>query len=112
MTERTTPPFRADHVGSLLRPATLAPPRTIHPFAAHPIARAPFYAVPLCCGVTATMGGIAIDEHCHALHSDGTVISGLYAAGSTIAGIRLFGEIFRNDGSNCSPAAMFTGITL
>ncbi|HEX9571800.1 MAG TPA: 5-methyltetrahydropteroyltriglutamate--homocysteine S-methyltransferase, partial [Burkholderiales bacterium] len=27
MTQRTTPPFRADHVGSLLRPAELAEAR-------------------------------------------------------------------------------------
>jgi hypothetical protein len=30
-------------------------------------------------------------------------------ARSTIAGMRLFGEIARNSGSNCSPRPMFTG---
>ena len=30
MTQRTTPPFRADHVGSLLRPATVKEARTKH----------------------------------------------------------------------------------
>ena len=29
--------------------------------------------------------------------------------GSTIAGMRLFGEIFRKSGLNCSPFEMFTG---
>jgi fumarate reductase flavoprotein subunit len=47
----------------------------------------PFYAVPLCCGITATMGGIAIDAQCRALRADGSPIPGLYAAGSTVAGI-------------------------
>ncbi len=31
---------------------------------------------------------------------------------STIAGMRLFGEIFRKSGLNCSPLEMFTGISL
>ena len=31
-------------------------------------------------------------------------------SGSTIAGMRLFGEIFRKSGLNCSPLEMFTGI--
>ena len=30
---------------------------------------------------------------------------------STIAGMRLFGEIARNSGANCSPRPMFTGLT-
>jgi hypothetical protein len=30
-------------------------------------------------------------------------------ASSTMAGIRLFGEILRNSGRNCSPALIFTG---
>ena len=32
--------------------------------------------------------------------------------GSTIAGMRLLGEIAKNSGLNCSPLAMFTGTTL
>lgn len=34
-----------------------------------------------------TMGGVAIDEHAHALRSDGSVISGLYAAGEVSGGV-------------------------
>src|SRR5580658_2405704 len=33
-------------------------------------------------------------------------------SGSTIAGMRLFGLIFRNSGLNCSPVPMFTGCTV
>src|SRR5580704_12806819 len=33
-------------------------------------------------------------------------------SGSTIAGMRLFGLIFRNSGLNCSPLEMFTGCTV
>jgi hypothetical protein len=32
-------------------------------------------------------------------------------SGSTMAGIRLFGAIFRKSGSNCSPAPMLTRFT-
>ena len=65
----------------------LQPSRTVTPAPAMPISKPPFYAVPLCCGLTATMGGITVDAQCRALKSDGTPISGLYAAGSTMAGI-------------------------
>ena len=57
------------------------------PLPAMPITTPPYYAIPLCAGVTATMGGIAINEHCQALRADGSTISGLYAAGSTVAGL-------------------------
>ncbi len=33
-------------------------------------------------------------------------------SGSTMAGMRLFGAIFRKSGLNCSPLEMFTGIRL
>ena len=31
---------------------------------------------------------------------------------STMAGIRLFGEIFKNSGSNCSPLPILIGLIL
>jgi fumarate reductase flavoprotein subunit len=67
--------------------ARLDPPRSMQPVAAQPIKEPPFYAMPLCCGITATMGGIAIDTECRALKGDGSAIPGLYAAGSTVAGL-------------------------
>ena len=67
--------------------ASLHPPRTMTPLAARPILHPPFYALPLCSGITATMGGIAIDVDCRALRAGGSVIPGLFAAGSTVAGL-------------------------
>jgi fumarate reductase flavoprotein subunit len=66
---------------------SLRPTRTMKPLAALPVATPPFYALPLCAGVTATMGGITINERCQALREDGSAITGLYAAGSTVAGL-------------------------
>ncbi|HVA14882.1 MAG TPA: FAD-dependent oxidoreductase [Stellaceae bacterium] len=60
-----------------------------HPWGAkaQPIQVAPFYAVPLCAGITYTMGGVAIDDRARAQHRDGGPIAGLYAAGGTIGGL-------------------------
>ncbi len=67
--------------------AMLAPARRTSRHAAQPIAVAPFYAAPVCAGITATMGGIAINEHAQALRQDGTAITGLYAAGGAAGGL-------------------------
>jgi succinate dehydrogenase/fumarate reductase flavoprotein subunit len=47
----------------------------------------PFHAVPLCAGVTGTMGGVVIDEHACAQRRDGGVFPGLYAVGTPVAGL-------------------------
>ncbi|HKT16947.1 MAG TPA: FAD-dependent oxidoreductase [Stellaceae bacterium] len=52
-----------------------------------PIRRPPFYAVPLCAGITYTMGGVAVDAAARVQHRDGRAIDGLYAAGGTIGGL-------------------------
>ena len=52
-----------------------------------PIRRPPFYAVPLCAGITYTMGGLAVDAGARVQHRDGHAIEGLYAAGGTIGGL-------------------------
>jgi fumarate reductase flavoprotein subunit len=65
----------------------LNPPRSMRPMAALQVLHPPFYAMPLCSGITATMGGIAIDTDCRALRPDGDAIPGLFAAGSTVAGL-------------------------
>jgi fumarate reductase flavoprotein subunit len=67
--------------------STLEPKRRMTRYAAQPIQAAPFYAVPACCGITATMGGIAIDEHARALREDGAAIAGLYVAGGAAGGL-------------------------
>jgi fumarate reductase flavoprotein subunit len=66
---------------------SLIPARTMKPMAAMPVAKPPFYALPICSGITATMGGIVIDADCRALRPDGNHIPGLFAAGSTVAGL-------------------------
>jgi fumarate reductase flavoprotein subunit len=67
--------------------ASLAVPRTVRKHKPMPIRTAPFHAVPLCTGITGTMGGIAINEHAQALHPDGSVLPGLYAVGTPVAGL-------------------------
>lgn len=52
-----------------------------------PIAKPPFFAIPICAGITNTMGGIAIDGHGRVKRKDGSTIDGLYAAGSTTGGL-------------------------
>jgi fumarate reductase flavoprotein subunit len=65
----------------------LAVPRTTRKHKPMPIATPPFHAVPLCAGVTGTMGGIVINEHAQALRPDGSVFAGLYAVGTPVAGL-------------------------
>ena len=52
-----------------------------------PIAKPPFYAVPLCAGITYTMGGIAIDPDGQVLRSGGGPLDGVYAVGATTGGL-------------------------
>lgn len=66
--------------------ASLEPARTDRAIKPVPILKPPFYAFPLCAGITYTMGGIAIDGQCRVLHTGGEPIAGLYAAGSTTGG--------------------------
>ena len=51
-----------------------------------PVRTPPYYAVPLCAGITYTMGGIAIDADCRVLNEAGHAIEGLFAAGSCTGG--------------------------
>lgn len=67
--------------------AELTPPRTTAPFAAYPIAARPFHAIPLCAGITGTMGGLTIDGHARVLKPGGEPIPGLYAVGTTTGGL-------------------------
>lgn len=67
--------------------ASLAVPRTTARQKPMPIRVGPFHAVPLCAGVTGTMGGVVINEHAQALRPDGSVFPGLYAVGTPTAGL-------------------------
>lgn len=69
------------------RLGSLQPPRSTEKFKALPIRVPPFRAVPVCAGITYTMGGIAIDGQARVLRDDGQIIEGLYAAGSTTGGL-------------------------
>jgi len=61
-------------------------PRTSQKSRPWPIVKPPFHAIPLCAGITYTMGGIATDVDGRVLSKDG-VISGLFAAGACTGGL-------------------------
>ncbi|MBI2320112.1 MAG: FAD-binding protein [Betaproteobacteria bacterium] len=65
----------------------LNPTRTTSKFRPVSVERPPFYAIPVCAGITYTMGGIAIDECSRVTGEGGQPIAGLYAAGSTVGGL-------------------------
>jgi len=67
--------------------SSLRPPRHTDRYKAMPLVKAPFYAVPMCAGITYTMGGIRVDEHARALRADGAPIAGLYALGASTGGL-------------------------
>jgi fumarate reductase flavoprotein subunit len=65
----------------------LDPPRTAAKFKPLPLVKPPFHAVPLCTGITGTMGGIEIDANAQALGRDGGPIPGLYVVGTPVSGL-------------------------
>ncbi len=65
----------------------LEPCRTSSMESAKPIVSAPFLAIPVCAGITYTMGGIAINANGQVLKTDGSCIPGLYAAGCATGGL-------------------------
>lgn len=65
----------------------LSPPRTSAPIAPSPIIKPPFYAVPLCAGITYTFGGVLTNEHGQVLAAERSPIAGLYAVGATTGGL-------------------------
>ncbi len=65
----------------------LSPKRSVRSGQPRQIETAPFFAIPICAGITNTMGGIAIDGHGRVKRPDGTTIPGLYAAGGATGGL-------------------------
>jgi fumarate reductase flavoprotein subunit len=65
----------------------LEPSRSARKAKPQPLATPPFYAAPLCAGITYTMGGIAVDEHARALDANGAPMPGLYVAGAATGGL-------------------------
>jgi fumarate reductase flavoprotein subunit len=67
--------------------AQLSPPRRVDRYKPFAIRKPPFYAIPLCIGITYTMGGIAIDKDARVMDGGGAPIVGLFAAGATTGGL-------------------------
>ncbi len=66
---------------------SLIPSRNTATYPAHTIDKAPFYAIPLCAGITVTSGGLAVDAQARVLDENDVPIDGLYAAGSLVGGL-------------------------
>lgn len=73
-----------------------------------PIAKAPFYAVPLYPGEIGTKGGLVTDEHARVLREDGSPVAGLYAVGNTADAV--MGPTYAGAGSTLGPAMTFAYI--
>ena len=67
--------------------ASLSPPRSTKSGVPRPIEALPFFAIPICAGITNTMGGIAIDGNGRVRRRDDSTIEGLYAAGGCTGGL-------------------------
>jgi fumarate reductase flavoprotein subunit len=67
--------------------ARLAIPRSIKKHKPMAFAVPPYHAVPLCAGITGTMGGVVIDAQVRAQKREGGVFDGLYAVGTPVAGL-------------------------
>ena len=65
----------------------LVPPRSASFIVPSPIIKTPFYAVPLCAGMTYTFGGIFTDGDGRVMSTRGAPIEGLYAVGATTGGL-------------------------
>jgi fumarate reductase flavoprotein subunit len=84
LTDTVTAYNKAVRSGGL---AALSPPRTSKGAPPGPIAMPRFIAIPICPGITNTMGGIAIDGSGRVRRPDGSTIDGLYAAGGCTGGL-------------------------
>jgi fumarate reductase flavoprotein subunit len=65
----------------------LTPARSAQPIVPSPIAKPPYFAVPLCAGMTYTFGGIFTDGDGRVMSTRGAPIEGLYAVGATTGGL-------------------------
>jgi 3-oxosteroid 1-dehydrogenase len=70
-----------------------------------PLSRAPYYAVKIVPGDLGTKGGLRTDERARVLRQDGSVISGLYAAGNVSAAV--MGHSYAGAGATIGPAMTF-----
>jgi fumarate reductase flavoprotein subunit len=65
----------------------IEPARTIDQNQAFPVADPPYYAIPLCAGITVTSGGLAVNGRGEVVDDNDRPLGGLYAAGSSVGGI-------------------------
>jgi 3-oxosteroid 1-dehydrogenase len=70
-----------------------------------PLARAPFYAIPVWPGDLGTKGGLVTDEHARVLREGGEAIPGLYATGNSSAS--MMGATYPGAGGTIGPAMTF-----
>jgi 3-oxosteroid 1-dehydrogenase len=70
-----------------------------------PLEKAPYYAVVMVPGDLGTKGGLRTDVAGRVLREDGSVISGLYAAGNTSAPV--MGHTYAGPGATIGPAITF-----
>jgi 3-oxosteroid 1-dehydrogenase len=84
-------------VGDPLAASASAPSNTLGT-----IEQAPFYAVALYPGDVGTYGGLLTDMHARVLRSDGSVIDGLYATGTSAASV--MGHAEPGPGGSIGPA--------
>jgi succinate dehydrogenase/fumarate reductase flavoprotein subunit len=80
------------------------PEQTPNPNVA-PIAKPPFFAVKVVPGSFGTFAGLSTDGNARVLRPDGSVIDGLYAAGTDAASV--FGGFYPAGGINLGPAMTF-----
>lgn len=71
----------------------------------HTIDDGPFYAVKIVPGDLGTKGGLVTDERARVVRPDGTVISGLYAAGNVSSAV--MGHTYAGPGATIGPALAF-----
>ena len=67
--------------------ASIEPVRTTDQNKAFPVTSPPYYAIPVCAGITVTSGGLAVNGRGEVVDTDDHPIAGLYAAGSAVGGI-------------------------
>jgi 3-oxosteroid 1-dehydrogenase len=71
----------------------------------HRIDQGPFYAAKIVPGDLGTKGGLLTDERARVLRADGSVISGLYAAGNVSSAV--MGHTYPGPGGTIGPALVF-----
>jgi 3-oxosteroid 1-dehydrogenase len=71
----------------------------------HALDQAPYYAVKIVPGDLGTKGGLVTDEAARVLRPDGSVISGLYAAGNVSSAV--MGHTYAGPGATIGPALTF-----